>query len=148
MKTTLGIGMLIGGALLIGGCGKAPVNPPAAPAEQPRAEASPAAAQNPAPTMPAQAQPAPEPAPAPASVEPASKPPAAEVARVAEDKGKPAAEAKTKTEGSETPQPKEKVTDKSGKPSVLGAVGRALLRSFKSDSSQSPPSEAPAFRPQ
>jgi len=145
MRTTPWIGMLVGGVLLVAGCGKAPMNQPAAPAVPPRVEAaSPPATLD---TVPA-AKPVAEPASAPVSVEPADKRAAAEGAKVADKEDKRATEEKTKTEGAETPHPKEKGTGKSGKPSVLGAVGRAVLNSFKSESSQPPPSEAPAFRSQ
>lgn len=141
MKSTLWIGTLVGGGLLVGGtlliagCGKAPTSQPAVPAAQRPAEttAPPAAA------VPVQAKPA---------AEPAERPAAAEGGTVADRRAKQATEETTTPKESESSHPKEKVTEKSGKPSVLGAVGRALLNSFKSDSHQPPPSEAPTFRSQ
>lgn len=131
MKTTLWTGLALGVALLIAGCGKAQTDQPVPPVTEPRAETTVPA--DSAPQPPAETEPA-------AAAKPADQQPATEGAGVAGggEMGAPVEKAEAEESGEAPP---------ADKPTVLKAVGRALFKSFTSESNRSAPSDAPGFRP-
>lgn len=124
MKTTLATITLLGAALLFAGCSRTPIEPAARPMAEPHAVPA---------TLP----------------DPQEPPPPLVTANDTAVSAKPVDGVKAVPEEREPSAEKAETKDApTDKPTVLKAVGRALLKSLTSDSGQTPPSRAPAFQPQ